>query len=493
VAILEVMSSVPISQGEDRPDRAGLIVAVTLAGCVVTAIFTYGLLTLVDRGVSLSPLLLAPIAPIALYWVIRVDLPESLPISLRAPLDSVALGMLSISMLFMTMNGVRAAGSLAVSDVFLLLATAAAIPAVFERRLERPFMLPAWILIPAGVIVTVGLVSMIFLGDSLVSLAGLLRLVASMVLVPFVVGEIGGPQRALPWLVDLWIASAIVNSAVAIGDFGLHLGIGERVTHVISAGRSTGLTTHSNHLGVAMCITTPLVLARLATAKSNLQRLFFFGSLCAVGMAVLTTGSRGALVAFGLAVIFGASMLPPELRRQTWRWVLIAGVAGVVVAGLAFRGQALDSLKRISGGDATVRAQVADSDKERAGARAAGLHQVTISPILGTGLVHARDAHMIYLQLAASSGLIGLGAFLSFLIGSVWSARRRARSPDLPLEVRAIITAAGASVTIWALLGLVENQVADRYLYVPTGLIIAGLWYGAGNPSLGAKKLLSSK
>ena len=29
------------------------------------------------------------------------------------------------------------------------------------------------------------------------------------------------------------------------------------------------------------------------------------------------------------------------------------------------------------------------------------------------------------------------------------------------------------------MIALVENQLADRYLYVPTGLIVAGLWYRA--------------
>jgi hypothetical protein len=51
------------------------------------------------------------------------------------------------------------------------------------------------------------------------------------------------------------------------------------------------------------------------------------------------------------------------------------------------------------------------------------------------------------------------------------------RDPNLDIEASAIVAAAGASVVVWALLGLVENQLADRYLYVPTGLIIAGLWY----------------
>lgn len=458
-----------------------MVVATAVFGCLLTAIVTWLVLAGVDGGFSPSPKLLvlaaAPFAIALPIWFLRVDFPAQAPVSLRAPLDKLALGFLTLSMLAMTMNGVRAAGTLAVSDVLLLLAAAAATPALFDRRLQRQFMLPVWITIPALLISLIGLISMVFLDDSLVSLAGLLRLIAAMTLVPAVLGAIGGEQRALPWLVDMWILSAMINSAVAIGDYGLHLGIGEKITHVISAGRSTGLTTHSNHLGVAMCLTTPLVLGRMVVAKTPVLRGAFFLALCVLGLAVLSTGSRGALVAYVLAVIIGTLMLPAQMRRQTIKWVFVAGLAGMLMAGVAFRGEALNSVKRITGGGAEVRAQVADSDQERAGAREAGIQQFESNPILGAGLVNARDAHLIYLQLAASSGLVGLTAFLTFLVGSVAASRRIFRDPNLDPEASAIVAAAGAAVVIWALLGLVENQLADRYLYVPSGLIVAGLWY----------------
>lgn len=434
-------------------------------------------------NVKLTMVALAPLGAAAIWLLLRPDWPEALPRAEAAPLDRVALVLMSLAMLFMTMNGVRAGGSMAVSDAFLVLATAAAVPALFYRELERPFLLPGWLLLPAAALILVGLISMIFLGDSLVSLAGLLRMVAALLLVPFVVGTIGGTQRTMIWLVDLWIISAMINAAVAIGDYALGLGIGEMVTHVISAGRSTGLTTHSNHLGVAMCMTTPLILGRLVVARTRLLQVFFFGALCATGLAVLSTGSRGALVAFAVAALLGTALLPREIRGKTFRVLIVAGLIGALLAGAAFRDEALNSIKRITGGSAEVAAQVGESDRERAEVRAVALEQITSHPIFGAGLVHARDAHMIYLQLAASSGLIGLGAFLVFFIGSFSGSVRRARAPDLPLEVRAVIAAAGASIATWAILGLVENQIADRYLYVPSGLVVAGIWYGVRNIS----------
>jgi O-antigen ligase len=472
-----------LKTGANRLNMTPETLLAAVLGGLVTTLLTIGLLRAYSSGITPSPTWVAPLAIIPLYYLLRPEWPEPLPAAQADPLDRLALVFMSMAMLFMTMNGVRAGGSMAVSDAFLLLAFLAAVPSLFSRKLARPFMLPPWLTLPAGALVFVGLVSMVFMGDSLVSLAGLLRMVAALLLVPLTIGMIGGTQRTIVWLVDLWIVSAMINAAVAVGDYGLHLGIGERVTHVISAGRSTGLTTHSNHLGVVMCMTTPLILARMVVAKTQLQRLFFFVALCGAGLAVLSTGSRGALVAFGVAAILGTMMLPWEIRWRTWKVLFIAGLAGMLLAGVAFRGQALNSFKRIAGGDATVRSNVSESDRERAGVRAEGIHQFIGSPIVGAGLVHARDAHLIYLQLAASSGLIGLSAFLAFFLGSIMASRKRARAPNLPLEVRAVVAGAGASVAVWAILGLVENQIADRYLYVPSGLVVAGIWYGVRNIS----------
>lgn len=473
-----------IKTGANRLNLTYEGMVAVLVGSALTVALTIGLLAAYDHGVRPSPLWAAPLGPIILYFLIRVDWPAALPRGEAAPLDRVALVFLSLSMLFMTMNGVRAAGSMAVSDVFLILAFFAALPSLFYRDLRRPFMLPAWLTLPAGGLIFVGLISMIFFADSLVSLAGLLRMVAALLLVPLTIGMIGGTQRSIVWLVDLWIVSAMINAAVAIGDYTLHLGIGEHVTHVISAGRSTGLTTHSNHLGVAMCLTTPLVLGRMVAAKTRLQQVFFFGALGATGMAVVSTGSRGALVAYAVAVLIGTASLPAEVRRTTAKVVVVTGAIVLLLVATIFRTQALDSVQRLTGGgDAQVQANVGESDRVRASVRDEGINQFVTHPFFGAGLVHARDAHLIYLQLAASSGLIGLGAFLAFFIGSVTASRRRIRAPELPVEVRAVIAAAGSSVAVWAILGLVENQIADRYLYVPSGLVVAGIWYGIRNTS----------
>ena len=58
-------------------------------------------------------------------------------------------------------------------------------------------------------------------------------------------------------------------------------------------------------------------------------------------------------------------------------------------------------------------------------------------------------------------------------IGSVGEARWLVRRANLPPPVRDLPVALGASVIVWAVLSTVENAVYDRYLYIPTGLLLA--------------------
>ena len=256
--------------------------------------------------------------------------------------------------------------------------------------------------------VGVGITSLLFFGDSPGSLVGLVRLVMAMLLVPFAVGVIGGHMRSVVLLVDLWILSAMVNAAVAISDFTIGTTIGERVTHVLSQGRSTGLSTHSNHLALIMVLTIPLVVARLATANTRVKQIAYTLALCATLMAVMASGSRGGLG--GAALAIGVDPVPDASRAaQTYfKWLAFAGAVALIAGGLAFRDSALIAIDRLTGSSATTVQNVEESDRERAGLRAAGKAQFLHNPIIGSGLAHSRDAHNIYLQLMASTGLVGL-------------------------------------------------------------------------------------
>lgn len=379
----------------------------------------------------------------------------------------------------MTWNGVRAGGFLTLSDPLLVLAAAAAAPSMFAASGRRTALPPAWILVPAGAFTAIGLVSVVFLGDSPASLAGLLRLVAAMTLVPFAVGVVGGQLGAVVLLVDLWVASAAVNSGVAISDYAFGTTFGETITGVASLGRSTGLTTHSNHLAFVMVFSIPLAIGRLATARGRPARLFFAIATGAVLMAVMTSGSRGGLVGAAIAIAITPFLMPAELRRRTLAWIAIAGSVALLVGTVTFRDEALVALDRLIGSSTETASAVSESDQERARLRHEAIENFTRNPIFGSGIAHSRSAHNVYLQLLASTGMLGTLAFIAYLLGCYWLSRRVTRQRDLPVSVRAIAATAGASAVTWALLGMVENQFADRYLFVPGGLVVACAWFAA--------------
>lgn len=444
---------------------------------VVSAVFV-GLAVgaAVAGDVQPNRLLVAPVALIGAFAFLRSDV-RALPArSTLTIFDRLAIGALGVSMFAMTWNGVRLGGSFAISDLFLLMATGCATPSIVLRRDRWRVLLPFWVIIPALAFTLVGLVALLAFGDLPASLVGLVRLVVAMVLVPFTVGVIGGHLRCVVLLVDLWILSAIVNAAVAISDFTIHTTIGERITHIASAGRSTGLTTHSNHLAVVMVLTIPLVVGRLATAKTKTKQLIYTGALCATLMAIMSSGSRGGIGGAALAIGITPFLMPRELRGVTLKWLAFAGAIALIVGGIAFRDTALVALDRLTGSGATTVQDVGESDRERAGLRTEAIEQFFHNPVVGTGLAHSRDAHNIYLQLLASTGLVGFCAFVAYLVGYFRLSRRIERFKGLPLEIRAIAAMAGASAITWGLLGMVENQIADRYLYVQCGFVIACSW-----------------
>ena len=76
------------------------------------------------------------------------------------------------------------------------------------------------------------------------------------------------------------------------------------------------------------------------------------------------------------------------------------------------------------------------------------------------------DAHSIYLQILAAGGLLLASGMVLFWFGLV-RAGWRLRHVD-PIAMFLV-----ASVVVWLAVGLVENQLTDRYIYFPVAAIAA--------------------
>jgi hypothetical protein len=77
-----------------------------------------------------------------------------------------------------------------------------------------------------------------------------------------------------------------------------------------------------------------------------------------------------------------------------------------------------------------------------------------------------QDAHVIYLQLLAATGVIG---FLGFALLIGWALRASIR-----LRATPVFAAAGALLSVFLVAGIPSNALLARYLYIPLGLIWAG-------------------
>ncbi|HEX7049310.1 MAG TPA: O-antigen ligase family protein [Longimicrobiales bacterium] len=190
-----------------------------------------------------------------------------------------------------------------------------------------------------------------------------------------------------------------------------------------------------NSLGLFLAVLTPFTVHAYTTARSGTGRLLAAAAVGAATVGLVGTFSRGSWLSLlaGTAAPFLAGD-----RRFALRIWLVAAVAAVildVVSGGALR--------------ATVQQTIGDwVIEQRAALMLAGVLMFLAHPVIGVGPGGFADElnrigaqitwlwdykptpHNAYVQMAAEAGVIGLAAFLVFLLATAWrllQAARRAR------------------------------------------------------------------
>ncbi len=226
-------------------------------------------------------------------------------------------------------------------------------------------------------------------------------------------------ERALLIGVFINIAMALLASVVDLNGFGLNL--------VDAGGRASGLTGNPIHLAALAILGVALSVPRLAASPVT-----WAPPMAAAAMAAQLSGTRGALVIMaGIAVWAG--------RRHGLR--IAALLALLLFLGLA-AGTAIGTSSTSS---ATSRAGNLGDWKTRPVSWLSARHSVIQHPLLGVGPGQFRtatspyrpvsvglaegperlatDAHNIFVEYATTTGLLGLGALLVWLIAAARSAR----------------------------------------------------------------------
>jgi O-antigen ligase len=395
-------------------------------------------------------------------------------------IDRIAYLAVAVSVLAITWNGLRVGGG-AVANAFLI--PAFLMVAIRSVVLRKPIPLPPWmfaagigfalaamlrlifppdastlndILIHYRTIPQAGAQPLIFVARS--DLVAFVQFVVGVFVMPLVVASVATTPRRIERLLDLFVASAAANAFVGLVDVaGLHI-----APVLGGAGRSAGLTIHPNYLALTCTLAVPLALLWIGRGGGWRTAGFACTGLLLAG--AYASGSRAGAVTAVLGVVVTMIVVP---RLRTGLGFTVPAVGMVVLALVYFAGDQILEQIRISG-DIGTAVNTAGSDTQRSQLAHLAIDQFQARPVSGVGYSVIADAHSIYLQLLAAGGVIAMLSFLTYLGGLAASARRAIAGPQ-----RDVAAALSVSIGGWLVNGIIDNQLADKYLYVIPGLMIA--------------------
>jgi O-antigen ligase len=392
----------------------------------------------------------------------------------NSALASITIGALSIAVVTSSWNGLRAGAGLALCDVFFVIAAGAFVCLALTSR-TGVAVWPSWLVWSALILLIDVLFTAILWEGSAVTLVSGFRLVLATALTPLLIGFAAGNLRCVNQMVSCWILSAVVNAGIALTDYLSGSHIGPSITGIPALERQAGLTTQPNHLGFVCVFALPFVINRVAKAERWTARTAYFGCALICLGGLLASGSRGGLVA-GVFVLASAPLFQATIRRRAvtvLAVIVVVAAVGVTLLPSSFQ---FVSIERILGSSNAV-SSVELSNSERAVQIEEAIEQFDSSPIVGTGFGEVLAAQNIYLQLLAAGGFIALFAWLMFALGGLFSALQMSRAG--PPSLRSLSGAVAGVFAGWLLLGMVENQLYDRYLFVPCGIFVGCLVYAA--------------
>jgi O-antigen ligase len=400
--------------------------------------------------------------------------------SQRYPLATFLVGLFVLSVAW---TGVRGAAALPVSDLPLLAALPLIVLAALRR--DRVLVFPNWLLCVAGGLAIAALLPALFvpnppprvLGPQTALTLGVAssrasdfalwgRMEYALVVVPVVVAAVSSTWSRARLFADLWLASAAICGAVACLDSLAHTGIADTlVTNKIAlGGRATGLTTHANYLGAYMAMALPLGITRIfqTTGLGQIAAIVATGLLT---LALQLSGSRLALIAIPIGVGFLLVLVPRFRTRVLLAFMACIGAAVVLLIAAPSNYSAFD---RLSGHDPST----SKSTDERLRVIDEAIDNGVDHPLTGIGFGRILDSHSIPAQFFQAGGVVALATLALWVFGIGGSGRALLRDPDVPEESAQLAGALLAGLAAWLISGIISPQVAERFMYVPAGILL---------------------
>jgi O-antigen ligase len=225
-------------------------------------------------------------------------------------------------------------------------------------------------------------------------------------------------RRELSGICLLAIAGGAVAASLIIFQFANHISFEGRAS--LAAGN---LESDPNVLSFSLLLPVSLALGAVLSEGHLLKRTPLMGALALMTISILLAMSRGSLIALCATVL--VYLLRVGIRRRILIPVLVLAIPMFFLPDLFYH-----RLEQASTGRGTGRYDI----------WLAGLEIVKRYPLLGTGLVnfhvvyptvagythvfptrgYAREAHNMYLQVCAETGVIGF----AFFTAAIWSQMR---------------------------------------------------------------------
>jgi len=260
--------------------------------------------------------------------------------------------------------------------------------------------------------------------------------------------------------------------------------------------RAAGPIGDPNRYAQMLLVVLPLALFRLWDERQTWLRWCAAGCTLFILAGIVLSYSRGGILTLGLVVF-----LLVLLGHLRWRHVLLAGGLAVVLAlivapGLLGRLSSMGAVPALLSDRKTV--QTDGAVRGRLTEMLAAFNVFLDHPIVGVGpghftpyysvdymsdpevafrrISHPRRAHNLYLEVAAETGILGLGSFLAVAVLALvrlWHARRRWRT-EMP-EYAHMATAFWLSVVAYLGTGFFLQLAYQRYYWLLLGLAGAGV------------------
>ncbi len=382
-----------------------------------------------------------------------------------------------------------------------------AVPFVHEVVIRRRGLLvhPALPLI--FLFMAVGAVGVAFSSDVAIASSTMIEYVLEGLIVFVLVTNAVRTPRALRWATWSLLAAGFVLTAVPVyqqltgsfdsnfGGFGQTTDLGFRTGSATRDGvqlRLSGPIGEQNRFAQCTLMLVPLGLAAAACARGWPARLAALGLTALAGIGSALSFSRGAAVAFVLTVAVLA-----VVRVISVKQVALMGVAAVLlIAAMPQYWQRISTIRSVSGlfGQAPAGVEAPDGAiKGRATEMIAAAQVFADHPVVGVGpgmfphysrvygnrlgirrLDENRQAHSLYLGVAAEQGILGLLSLMGAVGVILWGLLRvhrqfAATDPDLAAAAAGYFGA----LVVYLTTGLSMHLSYIRFFFVVMGLAAA--------------------